>query len=151
MLRALQIEVAADSAVADASQPHTTAASPPSPFSPDMEGRGTPLGGSSSAWKKHIWKMSEDERLHMLVRNALEQGGKVRWSAIGAQMDGRSGKQCRERWHNHLSPEVTKVRRPPSHHRKPPPRPLPRRLRVLRGAQVLGLPRFPGLLSAPTS
>ena len=36
------------------------------------------------------------------------EGGKVRWSAVGAQMSGRSGKQCRERWHNHLSPEVNK-------------------------------------------
>ena len=24
------------------------------------------------------------------------------------QMKGRSGKQCRERWHNHLNPEVIK-------------------------------------------
>ena len=33
----------------------------------------------------------------------------MRWSAIGMQMEGRSGKQCRERWHNHLSPEVRKT------------------------------------------
>ena len=32
----------------------------------------------------------------------------MRWSVVGAQMQGRSGKQCRERWHNHLSPEVCK-------------------------------------------
>ena len=32
----------------------------------------------------------------------------MRWSVVGAQMQGRSGKQCRERWHNHLSPHVTK-------------------------------------------
>jgi len=25
-------------------------------------------------------------------------------------MDGRSGKQCRERWHNHLSPDVRKTK-----------------------------------------
>ena len=83
--------------------------SAPSPFSPEPEPEeGGGRAAHESAWKKHIWKLSEDERLHTLVHGALEQGGKVRWSAIGAMMDGRSGKQCRERWHNHLSPEVTK-------------------------------------------
>lgn len=55
--------------------------------------RATPSG---SQWKKHVWKAAEDEQLHHLVATALQDGGKVRWSAIGAQMDGRSGKQCRE-------------------------------------------------------
>jgi hypothetical protein len=64
---------------------------------------------TTCAWKKHIWKSKEDEKLHALVAGALASGGKVRWSAIGAQMEGRSGKQCRERWHNHLSPEVRKT------------------------------------------
>jgi hypothetical protein len=68
----------------------------------------TPSGGGSAAWKKHIWKVAEDEQLNALVEGALREG-KVRWSAIGALMDGRSGKQCRERWHNHLSPEVRKT------------------------------------------
>ena len=86
----------------------------PSPAMPEEED-GEAAGESSSrtptpcAWKKHIWKAEEDETLHMLVTTALETGGKVRWSAIGAQMAGRSGKQCRERWHNHLSPEVRKT------------------------------------------
>ena len=73
---------------------------------PAPDDRRTPT--SLAAWKKHIWKASEDELLHTLVQATLQEGGKVRWSAIGAQMDGRSGKQCRERWHNHLSPDVRK-------------------------------------------
>ena len=58
------------------------------------------VGVTPGTWKKHIWKAAEDELLHALVAGALRDGGKVRWSAIGAQMNGRSGKQCRERWHN---------------------------------------------------
>mmetsp|Transcript_4566 Transcript_4566/g.8886 ORF Transcript_4566/g.8886 Transcript_4566/m.8886 type:complete len:345 (+) Transcript_4566:94-1128(+) len=60
------------------------------------------------SWKKHIWKADEDAQLERLVATMTAEGGKVRWSAVGAQMSGRSGKQCRERWHNHLSPEVNK-------------------------------------------
>lgn len=70
-----------------------------------LESASTPSG----TWKKHIWKAVEDEMLHRLVTACLDEGGKVRWSAVGAQMNGRSGKQCRERWHNHLSPEVNKA------------------------------------------
>ena len=63
---------------------------------------------TSVTWKKHIWKAEEDATLERLVAMMTAEGGKVRWSAVGAQMSGRSGKQCRERWHNHLSPEVNK-------------------------------------------
>ena len=55
--------------------------------------------------KKHTWTAEEDAKLLALVQQAH---GKVRWSVAGAHMEGRSGKQCRERWHNHLSPDVNK-------------------------------------------
>ncbi len=29
-----------------------------------------------------------------------------RWSVIAAHLTGRNGKQCRERWHNHLDPAI---------------------------------------------
>lgn len=69
-----------------------------------------PLSGIPTpvSWKKHIWKVDEDTQLERLVALMTAEGGKVRWSAVGAQMVGRSGKQCRERWHNHLSPDVNK-------------------------------------------
>ena len=74
-----------------------------------------PLDGPSSrdtvcagAWKSFAWKGNEDARLAALVASCAAEGGKVRWSVVGAQMQGRSGKQCRERWHNHLSPDVCK-------------------------------------------
>jgi hypothetical protein len=62
---------------------------------------------SQGAWKKHVWTPEEDARLLSLMQ---AYQGKVRWSVIGTEMDGRSGKQCRERWHNHLSPEVSKCK-----------------------------------------
>ena len=63
---------------------------------------------TSVTWKKHIWKADQDAQLERLVAAMTAEGGKMRWSAVGKQMVGRSGKQCRERWHNHLSPDVDK-------------------------------------------
>ena len=80
--------------------------------------------GAWKLWKKHVWQADEDELLRSLVTSALSEGGKVRWSLVGAGMDGRSGKQCRERWHNHLSPDVSKNDWTPqviSGPRSPPP------------------------------
>jgi hypothetical protein len=49
--------------------------------------------------------MGEDVNLRMLVdRHGLQQ-----WSTIALDLEGRTGKQCRERWINHLDPVVQKV------------------------------------------
>ncbi len=34
--------------------------------------------------------------------------GNKKWSLVGTHLDGRTGKQCRERWHNHLNPNIKK-------------------------------------------
>lgn len=34
--------------------------------------------------------------------------GARNWSAIAGCLPGRVGKQCRERWHNHLDPTIKK-------------------------------------------
>jgi len=36
------------------------------------------------------------------------QYGPKKWSAIAGHLKGRIGKQCRERWHNHLNPDIKK-------------------------------------------
>ncbi|RQM26038.1 hypothetical protein B5M09_003598 [Aphanomyces astaci] len=46
----------------------------------------------------------ENEKLMQLVK----QYGAKRWSLIAMHLPGRVGKQCRERWHNHLNPAVRK-------------------------------------------
>lgn len=53
---------------------------------------------------KGPWTKEEDERIIQLV----EKFGSKRWSAIANFLPGRIGKQCRERWHNHLDPAVKK-------------------------------------------
>ncbi len=46
----------------------------------------------------------EDEKVLHLV----EQFGPKRWTLISKHLKGRTGKQCRERWHNHLNPDIKK-------------------------------------------
>ncbi|BAH93343.1 Os06g0162700, partial [Oryza sativa Japonica Group] len=36
----------------------------------------------------------------------VEQFGLRKWSHIAQILPGRVGKQCRERWHNHLRPNI---------------------------------------------
>ena len=54
---------------------------------------------------KRAWQPEEDQQLLQLVTEL----GPCHWSVIASYLEGRAGKQCRERWHNHLSPEVTKT------------------------------------------
>ncbi|XP_069076374.1 myb-related protein A isoform X1 [Pleurodeles waltl] len=53
---------------------------------------------------KGPWTKEEDQRVIELV----QRYGPKRWSLIAKHLKGRIGKQCRERWHNHLNPEVKK-------------------------------------------
>ncbi|KAL3748234.1 hypothetical protein ACJRO7_009467 [Eucalyptus globulus] len=53
---------------------------------------------------KGQWTTEEDRLLIQLV----EQFGLRKWSHIAQMLPGRIGKQCRERWHNHLRPDIKK-------------------------------------------
>jgi len=53
---------------------------------------------------KGAWNEHEDYILIKLV----QKFGAKRWSLIAQQLPGRIGKQCRERWFNHLDPSVKK-------------------------------------------
>jgi hypothetical protein len=53
---------------------------------------------------KGPWTKEEDEAVIELV----EKYGIKSWSFIARQLKGRLGKQCRERWHNHLNPDICK-------------------------------------------
>ncbi|XP_061182884.1 myb-related protein A-like isoform X1 [Saccostrea echinata] len=53
---------------------------------------------------KGAWTKEEDEKVIQLVREI----GAKHWTQISKQLQGRTGKQCRERWHNHLNPEIKK-------------------------------------------
>lgn len=53
---------------------------------------------------KGPWTEEEDQKVIELVKLA----GPKKWSTIANQLPGRIGKQCRERWHNHLNPDINK-------------------------------------------
>ncbi|KAL6619942.1 hypothetical protein ACP70R_035081 [Stipagrostis hirtigluma subsp. patula] len=53
---------------------------------------------------KGPWSKEEDEIIIQMV-NKL---GPKKWSTIAQALPGRIGKQCRERWHNHLNPGINK-------------------------------------------
>ena len=46
--------------------------------------------------------MQEDNQLRRLV----DEHGHRKWSFIASKMNGRRGKQCRDRWLNHLKPDI---------------------------------------------
>ncbi|CAM9404896.1 unnamed protein product, partial [Choristocarpus tenellus] len=54
---------------------------------------------------KGSWTPEEDEKMTELV---AEYGAR-QWSAISSHLPGRVGKQCRERWNNHLNPALSKA------------------------------------------
>jgi hypothetical protein len=54
---------------------------------------------------KGPWTKEEDMKLIELVKKF----GPEKWSNISSYLPGRLGKQCRERWYNHLNPEVRKT------------------------------------------
>ncbi|MFQ6619160.1 hypothetical protein Gotur_000248 [Gossypium turneri] len=53
---------------------------------------------------KGPWSKEEDE----LIIELVNKFGPKNWSTIAQHLPGRIGKQCRERWHNHLNPAINK-------------------------------------------
>ncbi|KAI3512906.1 hypothetical protein L1887_20228 [Cichorium endivia] len=61
-------------------------------------------GKTNANSSKGQWTKEEDRVLKHLV----EKHGGRKWSYIAQMLKGRIGKQCRERWHNHLKPNIKK-------------------------------------------
>ncbi|KAG8045758.1 hypothetical protein GUJ93_ZPchr0008g13146 [Zizania palustris] len=53
---------------------------------------------------KGPWSKEEDE----IIVQMVNKYGPKKWSTIAQALPGRIGKQCRERWHNHLNPGINK-------------------------------------------
>ncbi|CAK9103512.1 Transcriptional activator Myb (Proto-oncogene c-Myb) [Durusdinium trenchii] len=59
---------------------------------------------------RRAWSREEDQA----IRNLVKVLGTKSWSDVSTQLktdyniEGRTGKQCRERWHNHLDPSIKK-------------------------------------------
>lgn len=52
------------------------------------------------------WSKLEDE----LLREIVLRDGPKNWTKVASLLPGRIGKQCRERWHHHINPDVVKRR-----------------------------------------
>ncbi|KAK6918425.1 hypothetical protein RJ641_016847 [Dillenia turbinata] len=52
------------------------------------------------------WTGEEEDDL---IIELVGKEGKKKWSEIASHLPGRIGKQCRERWHNHLNPDINKA------------------------------------------
>jgi hypothetical protein len=54
---------------------------------------------------KGSWTREEDE----LIMTFVQEKGTKDWTKLASLLPGRIGKQCRERWRNHLDPEVNRT------------------------------------------
>jgi len=65
----------------------------------------TSLTSSLISKPKQVWTKEEDEKLNEYIN----KNGEGNWNQVATFMDSnRTGKQCRERWFNHLSPAINK-------------------------------------------
>lgn len=53
---------------------------------------------------KGSWTREEDE----IIVNYVKEHGTKHWTKLATLLPGRIGKQCRERWRNHLDPDVNR-------------------------------------------
>lgn len=60
------------------------------------------VGGRKAVSK---WSPEEDQQMTALVK----EHGTKQWGVIGSKLNNRTGKQCRERWHNQLDPTINKT------------------------------------------
>ncbi|RHY98681.1 hypothetical protein DYB26_010550 [Aphanomyces astaci] len=58
---------------------------------------------------KGHWRPDEDDVLRQLVAE-----GRKNWGQVAARIPGRTSKQCRERWYNHLDPNIIRGSTTPS-------------------------------------
>jgi hypothetical protein len=115
----------ADDATAEAAAAETAADGTADGVAEKAGGKGDP--------RSRMWTPEEDER----VKSLVEEHGTKRWSVIASHLPGRTGKQCRERWHNQLDPAIKKARA--ARASLPPSRSRTRRSPRWQGARVLSV------------
>ncbi len=93
------VPVSVDGADADDPQANGEVALPEVAPLPDEK-----LGGGKDDPRSRPWTDEEDKT----VRSLVETHGTKCWSLIASHLTARTGKQCRERWHNQLDPAIKK-------------------------------------------
>jgi len=94
------------------SMPNAQLHSPPAPtglaegVAPNAAPDDLDAAGAGRPNFRRPWGDLEDE----LLRMAVHMHGASNWTDICKLVPERSGKQCRERWHNHLNPSVRKAK-----------------------------------------
>ena len=70
------------------------------------EEAGSPEGGGDgdAGTQRKQWTQLEDDT----VRRLVHEHGTRAWTTVAQALPGRTGKQCRERWHNQLDPSIKK-------------------------------------------
>ena len=59
---------------------------------------------SNAGYIRRVWTLPDDSVLkHKILTN-----GRMNWNEVALSFPGRTGKQCRERWHNHLREGIKK-------------------------------------------
>mmetsp|Transcript_16769 Transcript_16769/g.30088 ORF Transcript_16769/g.30088 Transcript_16769/m.30088 type:complete len:725 (-) Transcript_16769:377-2551(-) len=57
--------------------------------------------------ERKAWSKEEDDLVMQLV-SGYQNKKCIKWLEVGKHIEGRTGKQCRERWHNLLNPSIKK-------------------------------------------
>jgi len=66
--------------------------------------RSTRLASTGNGIVKGPWYYEEDQ----ILLKAIAENSEAKWSELATFLPGRTGKQCRERWHNQLNPAISK-------------------------------------------
>ena len=59
--------------------------------------------------KEGPWTSKDDHLLLEAVKNSQKETNSIKWKLVALDVPGRSGKQARERWSNHLNPALKKT------------------------------------------
>lgn len=63
------------------------------------------MNSQADTWQKRVWSKEQDQALAA----AISELGAHKWDDVAQALDMRTGKQCRERWHNQLNPLLRKT------------------------------------------
>ncbi|XP_076938876.1 uncharacterized protein LOC143607236 [Bidens hawaiensis] len=88
----------------DLHQPQITLAQAPPVLENHENANGRKRKNVGKATIRHRWSENEDSLLVQLV----EEYGESSWARVASKLHLRTGKQCRDRWHNCLSPNNVK-------------------------------------------
>jgi hypothetical protein len=65
-----------------------------------MQPHGPKVKKRIPSYRKSMWSQAEDQ----MLQNAVSRYGTNNWGSVAVEIQGRSGKQCRERWAGILNP-----------------------------------------------